>query len=147
MHRTIAREQGISVAAHADDGDVHVKHHRDEAQQFVGLAAVADGQHHVVVGHHAEVAVIDVQGIDKERRCAGAGKRGGYLGTDVAALSHARHDDLAFAVENQFHSPFEIFVELRNESQHGICFIANALYGVFSDLSFHNKSLIKASSL
>ncbi len=52
-----------------DDRDVHVEHHRDEAEQLVGLSAVAQAKTTSLSGHHTEVAVIDIEWIDIESRC------------------------------------------------------------------------------
>ena len=65
-------KQRAGVAAHADDGHLHVLQHGYEAQQLVGLPRVGYGEHHVVGRHHAEVSVVNVERVDEERRCAGA---------------------------------------------------------------------------
>ena len=64
-------QQRVGVARHGNDGDMHVKHHGDEAQQLVGLARIAEGQHHVVGCHHAQVAMVDIQRVDEKGRGAG----------------------------------------------------------------------------
>ena len=120
------------MAAHADDGYVHMEHHRDEAQQLVGLTGVGDGEHHVVGGHHAQVTVEHVQWVDEERGCACRGEGGGDLRTDMSALSHACDDDLALAVVHQFDSLLEFLIELLNQSEHGCCLVLETLYGVIS---------------
>jgi hypothetical protein len=81
--------------------------------------------------------MIDVERVDEERGCAGAREGGCNLGANVAALAYTRHDDLSLAVEDEFHGTLEIVVELRDEFHHGINFVFDALYGVFSDLLFH----------
>ena len=66
MHRAVFRQQRLGIAAHADDRHLHVKDNGDEAQQLIRLPRIAQCQHHVVACHHAEVAVIDIQGVDEE---------------------------------------------------------------------------------
>ena len=78
-----------------------MQYHWYEAQQFVRLSGVADGQYHIFLGHHSEVAVEYVEGVDEERRCACARQGGRYLGTDMSAFADTRDDDLSFAVINE----------------------------------------------
>ena len=41
-----------------------------KAEQLISLSAVAQSQHNVVRRHHAEVAVIGIERVDKESRCS-----------------------------------------------------------------------------
>ena len=109
-----------------------MQHHRNEAQQFVGLAGVRDGQHHIAFRHYAQVAVIDVQRIDEERGRSRRSQRGSNLRADVATLAHTRYNNLALTVEYQLHSLVEVGVELRYQVQHSLRLISDALYGKFS---------------
>ena len=58
MHRTVSCQQGIGIARYADDGDLALKDQRDETKQFVGIARIRDGHHHVPWCYHSQVAVI-----------------------------------------------------------------------------------------
>ena len=58
----IFRQQGIRISRNRNNRYIHVKHHRDETEQFIGLTAVAQCQ------HHTEVAMIYIQRIDIESR-------------------------------------------------------------------------------
>ena len=131
MRRAVFCKERIRIAAHADDGDLHVQHHGNESQQLVCLTRIADGKNDVVLGHNAKVAVIDVKRIDKEGRRARAGKRGCYLGSDVSALSHARNDYLSVAVEHQFHCFLEVLVQSWYEIEHCFCLVFYAMGGIF----------------
>ena len=113
----ILSQQRGGIAAHAYDGDVHVEHHGDEAQEFVGLTGIRDGKYDIIARHHTKVAMEDIKRIDKERRCAGAGERGCNLCSYKAALTHASDNDLAMAVEHEFHGSVETIVYLRNKIQ------------------------------
>ena len=52
---------------------------RQDLQQLLRLAAGAQGQDDVAVGHHPEIAVKGIRGIEHDRRRAGAGEGGGDL--------------------------------------------------------------------
>ena len=45
-------QQRFRMGAHADDGDVHVKDHRDEAKQFIRLTRIGQGKYYVVFRHY-----------------------------------------------------------------------------------------------
>ena len=91
----ILREARVRVAADGDDLDLKPRDGRQDPQHFLGLAAGAQGEDDVAVGHHAEVAVQRVQGIEHHRGRAGAGEGGGDLVPDMARFPHAEHHDFA----------------------------------------------------
>ena len=70
MRRGVFGEQRVRIAAHADYGDVVLHHVRHEAEQLVGLSGIGEGEDHVVLLYHAQVAVEGVERIDEEARCA-----------------------------------------------------------------------------
>ena len=61
--------------------------------QLGGFAGPGHGNDRVVLGDHAEVAVIGFRRMDEQGRRAGGGQRGGDLGADMAALADAGDDD------------------------------------------------------
>ena len=126
----ILRQQRVAVAAHADDGHLHVEYHGDETQQLVGKSRVADGKDYIVACHHAQVAVKDVKGVDEEGRSACTGQRSGDFRTDVSALAHACDDDFSVTAIDKFYCSVEVGIETRDEVKHGLCFFADDLYGV-----------------
>ena len=140
MIRAVFCQQRRRVAAHADDGYLHVQHHRYESQQFVGLSRIGYCQHHVVLGHHSQVAVEHVERIDEKRRRTGTRQRGGYLCAYMSAFAHSGHYHLAVAAEYQFDGIVEIVVYLRYQSHQGFRLVLYALYCVIS--SFHLNFLI-----
>ena len=91
-------QQRIGVAAHADDGNTALVKVGDEAKQFVGLPRIGEGKDDVAVGDDAHITVEGVERVDEETGRAGAGKGGGYLVADVAALADARDNEFAVAV-------------------------------------------------
>ncbi len=91
----ILREGRVRVAANGDDLDLKPRDGGQDPQQFLRLAAGAQGEDDVAVGHHAEVAVQRVQGIEHHRGRTGAGEGRGDLVPDVARFSHAEHHDFA----------------------------------------------------
>ncbi len=74
----------------------------------------------------------NVKGIDEKGRCTRAGKCGSNLGTHMSALSNARDNDLSMTAIDKFNGTIELFVESRYEVEHGLCFVADGLYGVVS---------------
>jgi hypothetical protein len=88
----------IAISVHAQALD-----HRQDGGELVALAAVGHGQHHVVRGDHAQVAVAGLGRVHEERRRAGGRQRGGDLAADVAALAHAHHDHAAAGRQHHLH--------------------------------------------
>src|SRR5574344_639645 len=134
MIRAVFCQQRRRVAAHADDGYLHVQHHRNESQQFVGLSRVGYGEHHVVLGHHAQVSVEYVKGIDKERRSARTRQGCGNLRTNMSAFSHTGDNHLSVAAEHQFDSIVKIVVYQRYESHKGFRLVLDTLYCVITNV-------------
>ena len=120
-------KQRVGVAAHADDGDAALIERRNEAQQLVGIAGVADGYDDIALHDDAEIAMVEVEGIDIEAGSAGAAEGGSYLGTDMTALAHTGDDDLALAGEDEVDGLIEIFVELGDEVEQGLSLVLKTL--------------------
>ena len=60
---------------------------------------VGQGEHRIVAGDHADVAVARLAGMHEEGGRAGAGQGGGDLAADMARFTHARDDDSPTADE------------------------------------------------
>jgi hypothetical protein len=69
--------------------------------ELFAFAAVADAQHHVGGGDHAQVAMAGLGRVHKHGGRAGGRQRGGDLAADVAALAHAHHHHATLAVQHQ----------------------------------------------
>ena len=65
------------------------------------MAGVGQGDHHIVAGDHAEVAVAGLGRMNEKGRCAGGSQCGRELARHMARLADAAHHDPALAVENQ----------------------------------------------
>src|SRR5262249_56027284 len=77
----------------------------EQQQHFVRLAAVGEGDHHVVALDHAEIAVAGLGGMQKDRSGSGAGERGGNFPADDPGLAPPRQDYASAAVTEQAHPP------------------------------------------
>jgi hypothetical protein len=87
---------------------------RQDPQHFLGLAAGTQGEDDVAVGHHAEVAVQRIQGIEHHRGRTGAGKGGGDFVADMPRFPDTEDDDLAARLDaglDQVDRLGEIFVQ------------------------------------
>ncbi len=87
---------------------------RDQPGDLLRLAAVAEDQHQIAAGDHAEVAVRGVDGIQDHAGRARAGKGRGDLGPDHARFADAGDDDLASRLDDlphRLHRPAEIIVQ------------------------------------
>ena len=73
----------------------------DDALELGALAGPGHGDDGVVLGDHAEVAMIGLRRMHEEGRRAGRGKRRGDLGADMAAFADAGDDDAAPDRRNQ----------------------------------------------
>ena len=70
----ILRQGRFGVAAHRDDPDLKPRDRRQDPQHFFRLAARAQGENDVAIGHHPEIAVQRVERIEHDRGRTGAGE-------------------------------------------------------------------------
>ena len=87
----MAGQRGFGPAGEGHQRHAHALDQGQQDGELVALAAVADGQHHVLRGDHAQIAMAGFGRVHELRRGAGGGQRGGQLAADVTALAHA-HD-------------------------------------------------------
>ncbi len=80
----------LSGAAHRDHANLEPRDRGQDAQEFLGLAAVAEREHNVAIGDHAEIAVERVEGVEHDRGRTGAGESGGDLFADMSRFSDSR---------------------------------------------------------
>ena len=99
----ITREGGLQTARHGDHGRAQTPQHGQDGREFAAFAAVGDGQHQVVAGDHAQVAMAGFGGMDKKRGGAGGGQRGGDLAAHMAAFAHAHHYHTAPGLQHHLH--------------------------------------------
>ena len=134
MHVGMACQQRLGVAGDANDGHMTLLQRGDDTQQLIRHAAIAQRQHHIVLSHHAQVAVEGVQRVQVEGRRARAGQRGCNLSADVSALANACDHHLSGAMKHQLHGMVEGFVQLWNRLQNGFSLITQALGSYISYL-------------
>jgi hypothetical protein len=110
---------GRGIAGHGDQGHALALEHRQDRGQFLGLAAVRNRQQQIGCRDHAQVAMAGLGRMDEHGRCAGRGKGGGHLATDVPALAHAHHDHPPRHLEHQRHGPGKRLANVLTQAQHG----------------------------
>ena len=110
-HVAAARQARLHPAHQGDAGRAAALQVGQDLQQFLGLAAVGEQQGDVVGGHHAQVAVQGVEGIEVDGHQANRGEGGGDLAGDDAALAHAGDHQLGPPVGaglQQLQGPFHL---------------------------------------
>ena len=64
-----------------------------EVEDFIGLAAVTEGEDHITRGDQAEIAMEGVLGVENHGGGAGAVQGGGDFVGDVAGFANTADDD------------------------------------------------------
>ncbi len=101
----------MRVAGHGDDTHIQPPDGGQDGEDFFTGAGVGQGNDHIAVDDHAEVAVAGFAGVQEERGCAGAGECRGDFVADVPGFAHAGNDDAPFAGEDGFAGVQEIIVQ------------------------------------
>jgi hypothetical protein len=94
----LACQGGSRVAGHGNELRTPTLDDRHDGEQLRTFAGIGQGDQHVMVGDHAEIAVAGLAGMDEEGRGAGAGHGRGDLARDVAGLAHAAYHNPSPAV-------------------------------------------------
>ena len=89
----------------------------EQPEQLLGLAAVRQRHHDVVVADRAEIAVDGLGRMQEPGGRAGARERRRDLPADDARLAHAGDDDAAPAVEEQLDGALEVAVDAIDEAE------------------------------
>lgn len=84
----------FGVAGHADQEHLQTFQYRDQRQNLMGFAGVGNGDHDIVRGNHAQIAVAGLARMNEEGRRAGTGEGGGHFAADMAGFPHAHHHHL-----------------------------------------------------
>ena len=84
---------------------------RQQADDFVGLAALREHEHDVIAMHAAQVAMHRLGRMQEMAPRAGRGQRGHDLLSDQPRLADAGHDRAAPAMEEAIHGPAELLVQ------------------------------------
>ncbi|MNF60162.1 hypothetical protein D3C84_417720 [compost metagenome] len=101
----------LAVTGHGDDFVAKGLQARDQLDQFIGFAAVADQDQHVDGLEHAQVAVEGFSRVQEETRGAGGGEGRDHLFPDQAGFAHATHDGAAFAAEDELDGILEFTIQ------------------------------------
>ena len=91
----VLRQGRIGRAASGDDLDLKPRDRRQDAQQFLRLAAGAQREDDVAIGHHPEIAMQGVERVEHDRGRTGAGEGGGDFFADVAGFADPEDDYFA----------------------------------------------------
>ena len=90
----VLAKRGARRRCHGDDLHGETPDGRQQVDELVGLARVAQGEQNVAVVEDAQVAVHGVDGVEQHGGRAGAGEGGGNLSADVAGFAYAKDDEL-----------------------------------------------------
>ena len=110
------RQRRFGRAGQGDDFDGKSFERRQQVEQLLRFAGIAQRQNHVAVVDEAEVAVERIHAVEHHARGAGAGERGGDFLADVAGFADAHHDDfgaLRQCARNRFHRVIKGRIKLR----------------------------------
>jgi len=110
-----APKSGFGIASERDDRHFETLQSFEEIQDFLGFAAVGDGEESVAASKHTEVAVERFGRMKEEGRCAGAGKSGGHFAADKTRLAHASDHHAALAGKQKVDGAVKRGVESRQE--------------------------------
>ena len=97
MHGRDTRQRRGRIAGKGDQRHAQTLDRRHEGQDFIRFPGIGQGEHRVVAGDHADVAVARLTGMHEKGRSPGAGQGGGDLAADMARFAHARHGNSATA--------------------------------------------------
>ena len=89
---SIPRQTGVRVAADAYQSRSAALDRRQNGIQLCAFTALRKGDHHVVLGNHAQIAVGCIGGVHEGAGTAGGGQGAGQLAGDGARLTHAGED-------------------------------------------------------
>ena len=95
-------ERGVWITADGDDLDIESRDRRQDADEFLGLAARAQGEDDITIGDHSQVAVQRVERIEHHRGRAGAGEGRCDLAADVPGFAHPDDDNFPSLIDRVF---------------------------------------------
>jgi hypothetical protein len=110
---------GCRVAGHADQLGAAPLDQGHDAGDFRALAGVGQGDHHVLAGDHAQVAMAGLGRVHEKRRGAGAGQGGGDLAADVTGFAHAGNHHPTLAGQEDVHRVEEGVVDAADQAGDG----------------------------
>ena len=132
----MASERGIPSAAHRDDYRTDALDDGQDVHDFRRLSAVGNGQHDILLRHHAEVAMKRLGRMHEERRRPRTREARRNLPPDMPRLPHARDDDTATTGKNTLHSSLECIIDAVEQTGRLLKFDADGLLGGFLNHDF-----------
>ena len=113
-------ERGAFAGGDGDQPGADLLEGGEEPGDFLGLAAVGDGEDDVGGQDPSQVAVIGLGGVEEDGRRAGRGEGGGDLLAHEARLAHAGDHQVAFAADDGLDGGVELAAEALGQGQHGL---------------------------
>jgi hypothetical protein len=98
-------EVGICVGGEGHDAEAEALEQRDETENLLGLAAVAEQNCKIALGAQTEVTVERLGGIEKTGGDARAVEGGGDLLGDVGGFSDSAKNEFSAGRDGGFHGP------------------------------------------
>lgn len=111
----VVRQRGARVSGEHDEAGADALDDRQEPGELFGLAAIRQGDHHVVFRDSPQIAVDGFSRVDPVAGRAGRGERRRELLADEAGLAHPRHDDAALAAGEQGDRLLKVLADPRDE--------------------------------
>ena len=109
----ITRHRRTGAGGDADKRNVFAFERGDDGGDFVAFAGIGNGDDHVVVHNHPQIAVCRFRRVDEKRGRAGRSHGCRYFAPDVSRLAHTRDDDPARAAQQRVCRKGEVFVQIR----------------------------------
>ncbi|MNT58050.1 hypothetical protein D3C72_1954640 [compost metagenome] len=116
----MARHGGFAVAGHRHDRHAQALEHGQQHRDFGTLAAVGDGQHHIIASHHAQVAMAGFARVHKEGGRTGRCQGCGNLAAHMATFAHAGDHHPAPGGQHALHHLDKIIVQALRHGQNGL---------------------------
>ena len=113
---------GIKLARQGDEGRVQPLDEGQQGDQFPGLAGIGQGQDHIVLGDHAQVAMAGLAGVNEKSGRASAGQSRRDLVGDVPRFPHAKGRHPSLAVQDGATGGGETLIDARFQRAHGLLF-------------------------
>ncbi len=102
---------GLGIAGDRNQFGAHAAKHSQHRDQFLGLPRVGNGNDHVLLGNHAQVAVQGFGSVHEKSGSAGRGQGSRDLARYVAGLAYAGHHHTALTVHEQFGGFYKTLVQ------------------------------------
>jgi hypothetical protein len=106
-------------------------HTAEDHVQLIGFPAVGDGQHDIIFGHDAQIAMHSFHRMEENCMGAGAGEGGYNFFADQSGFTDPGHDHTAFGFVNDVDSPDKIITDLIDKLKNGFSLYFQDIAGLF----------------